>query len=296
MQRATAAILTALGVVVLVFLALRLVPGDPVDLMLGESATPASREQLRHNLGLDQGLGAQFSGFVTRLAHGDLGQSLSRRQPVARLLAAALPNTALLAAAAMAFALALGVPLGTWAATRQGTRAGNVIFFGSIAVASFPVMWLGPLLVVAFALHWPWLPVSSFHHWSSLVLPALAAGLGLSAHLAQTTRAAVAETLARDFVRVALAKGMTPARALFRHALPVAAAPILTTATLELGHLLAGSIVLETIFNWPGLGRLAHEAILQRDYPTVQGVALVIALLNVALNMAVDAWNARLEP
>jgi peptide/nickel transport system permease protein len=172
-------------------------------------------------------------------------------------------------------------------------RAGLAL---STALLAMPVFWLGPLLVMALSLRWPWLPVSGFEEWNGLVLPTLAVGLGLTAVVAQTTRAAVAEILGAEYIRTARAKGATELRVLFRHALPAASAPILTVSFLQLGHLLAGAVVTETVFDWPGIGKLAYDAILTRDYPVVQSTVLCVALSYVFLNLATDSLNARLNP
>lgn len=278
----------AVGVAVLVFVALRAVPGDPAELMLGESASSASRAALRAELGLDQPLMRQFTHYFAGLARGNLGTSLTRHRPVARLIAETLPFTLLLAAAATVLANLVGIPAGALAAYRSRRLSGRAIFWLSIFASALPVFWLGPLLVIAFSLRWPWLPISGFHHLQGIVLPTIAIGAGLAAHVCQTTRAAVAETLGAEFIRTALAKGASERRALFFHVLPVAIRPVAAVSALQFGNLLAGAIVAETVFDWPGLGRLAHEALIQRDYPTVQGTVLVITLIYVGINTLTD--------
>ncbi|MBI3558453.1 MAG: ABC transporter permease [Deltaproteobacteria bacterium] len=282
------AAITILGVTLLVFLVLRVIPGDPVDLMLGESAAPASRAALRSKLELDLPLSRQLVHYARRLAHGDLGMSLTRGKPVTQLIGQTIPCTLLLAFSASAFANLLGIPAGVLAAYRPRRRVAKSIFAVSILASALPVFWLGPLLVIAFSLHWPWLPISAFGSWGGLILPTIAIGVGLAAHISQTTRAAVIEVLHSDFIRTARAKGNSEARVLFRHALPVASRPLLTVSALQFGHLLAGAVIAETVFDWPGLGKLAYDALMQRDYPTIQGTVLVVTLIYVGLNILTD--------
>lgn len=286
--RVTSSALTIAMITAVVFLSLRALPGDPVELMLGESAAPAHREELRAKLGLDQSLSAQTLQFTSRLAHGDLGESLTRHKPVTTLIARALPNTVVLALVTALAANLFGIPLGALAAFYRRESAGRLLFSTLVFLAALPVFWIAPLLIIAFALRWPWLPISSFQSWSGIILPAAAQALVAGSHLGQATRAAVLEALSGDYIRTAEAKGAGPWRVLFQHALPVAATPILTLSTLQLGHLLAGSVLVETIFDWPGIGKLLYDSILARDYPTVQGVVLVIAITYVLLNATVD--------
>lgn len=298
---AARAAVSAVGITVFVFLVLRLVPGDPVDLMLGEGTAATSRIRLRAELGLDQPLSAQLRHFVLSTIHGDLGQSLAFHKPVTKLIAETMPYTLSLALAAMVLANLCGVPLGAFLAYRPQKKRAIGIFFISIVAVSIPVFWLGPILVMAFSLHWPWLPFSSAAIAKAglpaiikaAILPLLATTLGLSAHLLQTSRAAVAEVLHTDFIRTAHAKGLSHARVLFRHALPAAAAPIITVSALQLGHLLAGAIVTEMLFDWPGLGKLLYDAIIRRDYPTVQGATFLVALSYIVINSLADLATKR---
>ncbi len=282
------AAVTILGVSFLVFLVLRIVPGDPVDLMLGETAAPTSRSALRAQLDLDKPIGEQFVHYVKGLAQGNLGVSLTRAKPVTKLIGQALPYTLLLALSASAFANLIGIPAGVFAAYRPRRRPAKSIFAASIIASALPVFWLGPLLVIAFALRWPWLPISAFSSWSGLLLPTVAVGVGGAAHISQTTRAAVMEVLQSDFIRTARAKGASDARVLFRHALPVASRPLITVSALQFGHLLAGAVITETVFDWPGLGKLTYDALMQRDYPTIQGSVLVVTIIYVVLNLLTD--------
>jgi peptide/nickel transport system permease protein len=287
---------TMLAAATLVFLLIHLVPGDPVDVMLGENAQPADREALRRTLGLDRPLAAQYAAFLAGLATGDLGRSLVHGTPVADLLAARFPATAELTMAALVVAVALALPLGLAAAARAGTwlDRGSVGF--ALLGVSVPSFWLGPMLIIVFAVHWRVLPVSGRGTWAHLVLPAVTLGFGMAAILTRMTRASVLECLGEDYVRTARAKGVGRAEILWRHALRNALGPVVTILGLQFGALLAGTVITETIFAWPGLGRLLIDAINQRDYPVVQGCILVIAASFVAANALADVVNAWLDP
>ena len=287
---------TMLAAATLVFALLHLVPGDPVDVMLGESAQAADREALRRTLGLDRPLPAQYAGFLRGLATADLGRSLVSGAPVADLLTARLPATAELTVAALLVAVALSFPLGLAAAARPGTwiDRGSVGF--ALLGVSMPSFWLGPMLIILFAIDLRWLPVSGRGTWAHLVLPAFTLGLGMAAILTRMTRASVLECLAEDYVRTARAKGVGRGAILLRHALRNALAPVVTILGLQFGALLAGTVITETIFAWPGLGRLLIDAINQRDYPVVQGCILAIAASFVAANALADLVNLWLDP
>jgi peptide/nickel transport system permease protein len=285
-----------LGVTTLVFLLIHLVPGDPVEVMLGEGASPADRESLRLALGLDRPLGEQYLTYLTRLAHLDLGRSLHEQRPVAGLLAERAWPTLELAAAALALALALAVPLGVLAARRPGGAIDSAAIGLSLLGAAIPSLWLGPLLILVFSLWLGWTPVGGREGWSSLVLPAVALGTGLAAVLARMVRASLLEALGEDYCRTARAKGLGPSAVLWRHALRNAALPVLTLAGLQLGALLGGAAIVETVFAWPGLGSLLVESIAERDYPVVQGCVLLVSLVYVAVNTATDALYGLLDP
>jgi len=287
---------TVLAAATLVFLLVHLVPGDPVEVMLGESARAADKAALRHALGLDRPLGEQYWRFLAGLARADLGRSLVTGRPVAGELARRIPATIELALAALALALALALPLGIAAAARPGTWLDRVSMGLALVGISVPSFWLGPMLMILFAIELRWLPVSGRGTWAQLVLPALTLGLGMSAILTRLTRASLLECVGEDYVRTARAKGVSRTRVLLRHALANALAPIVTVVGLQLGALLAGTVITETIFAWPGLGRLTIEAINQRDYPVVQGCILAIAVGFVTANALVDLAHAWLDP
>lgn len=287
---------TMLAAATLVFLLLHLVPGDPVDVMLGETAQAADREALRRTLGLDRPLLEQYGAFVRGIATGDLGKSLVHGTPVASLLAARFPATVELTVAALLIAIGLALPLGLAAAARPGTWVdrGSVGF--ALLGVSVPSFWLGPMLIILFAIDLRWLPVSGRGTWAHLVLPALTLGLGMASILTRMTRASVLECLGEDYVRTARAKGVSRMRILTRHALRNALAPVVTILGLQFGALLAGTVITETIFAWPGLGRLLIDAINQRDYPVVQGCILSIAATFVLANALADVVNGWLDP
>lgn len=284
------------GTATLVFLLLHAVPGDPVDVMLGETAEPAARAELRSRLALDRPLAEQYVGWLASVARGDLGASIRSGRPVAELVAERVPATFVLALAAIAVAASIGLPVGALAAARRGGTLDRLALGVSLAAVATPSFWIGPMLVLVFAVGLGWLPVAGSGTPAHLVLPALTLGAGMSGILVRMTRAALLETLADDYVRTARAKGASPARVLVRHALPNAASPILSVLGLQLGAALAGAVVTETIFAWPGLGRLVVEAIQARDYPVVQGAVLVIAAVTVLANLAAELAQAAIDP
>ncbi|MFN2376992.1 MAG: ABC transporter permease [Candidatus Binatia bacterium] len=296
LRRLASLLPTVFAAATLVFLLLHAVPGDPVDVMLGESAAPAARMELRQRLGLDRPLSVQYADYLAGAARGDLGVSVRSGRSVSGLVAERLPATALLAAAACFVAIAIGLPLGALAASHRGGRGDRVALAASLAAVATPSFWLGPMLVLLFSVQLGLLPVAGSGSFAHLVLPALTLGAGMSGILVRMTRAALLETLSDDYVRTALAKGASPSRVLLVHALPNAATPLLSVLGLQLGALLGGSVVTETIFAWPGLGRLVVEAIQARDYPVVQGAVLVIAVTTVLANLAAELAQALLDP
>jgi peptide/nickel transport system permease protein len=288
--------LRLLAIVTLVFLFIHLIPGDPIDVMLGESAVPADKEALRHALGLDRPLLEQYLRYLGGLLRGDLGESLAFRMPVWDLVAARYPATIELTIAATAIAVSTGVSLGILAAAYSGT----LIDRGSVVLAlvgvSVPNFALGPLLIATCSIGLGWLPVSGRGGVAHLVLPALTLGLSMAGILARMTRASLAEALHADYVRTAAAKGVPGWRVLVVHALSNALLPILTVAGLQFGTLLAGAIVTETIFAWPGIGRLTVQAITARDYPLVLGCVLGIGIGYMVINAATDLLYAMIDP
>lgn len=286
----------ALGVATLVFLLLHLAPGDPVEAMLGESASAADRAALRTAMGLDAPLPTQWLGYVRGLLHGDLGLALGSQHPVSGLILARLPQTALLAISALVLALALALPLGLRAALRPGGGWDRVTSALAVLGMSLPSFVLGPLLMMAFAVWLGWLPVSGSDEAATLVLPALTLGLALAAPLARMVRVAVGETLREPFILAAHARGLSGQRVLWRHALRNAALPVLTLVGMQLGALLGGAVVTEMVFGWAGIGQLVLEAIQRRDYPLVQGCVLTISLSYVAINLLTDVLYQVADP
>jgi peptide/nickel transport system permease protein len=294
--RLGSALVVMLGVCTLVFLLIHLVPGDPVEAMLGESARPADRAALRSSLGLDRPLAHQYLGYLGGLARLDLGESFLDRRPVAQVLAERIPATLELTAAALALALALALPLGVAAARRRGSWLDSGAMGVSLLGVSIPNFWLGPLLILVFSLWLGWTPVSGREGPASLVLPAATLGTGLAAVLARMVRSSVLEVLGEDYVRTARAKGLSESAVLWGHALRNAWLPVLTLLGLQLGGLLGGAVITETVFAWPGLGSLLVEAIQGRDYPVVQGCVLLISLAYVLVNTLTDLVYAWVDP
>jgi ABC-type dipeptide/oligopeptide/nickel transport system permease component len=287
---------TVLGVLTLVFFLVHLIPGDPVELMLGETASRADLSQLRADLGLDRPLGEQYARFLGGLARGDLGRSFFYRKPVLAVIGGALPATALLAAAAMAVAILVAIPLGVLAAVRRDSAVDRLAMLGSLVGVSMPNFWLGPLLIILFSFRLGWLPVSGREGPASLVLPAATLGFALAAILARMTRASMLDVLGEDFLRTARAKGVRERVVIYRHALRNALLPVVTIVGLQFGVLLSGAVVTENVFAWPGVGTLLIQAITARDYPLVQGCVLVISLCYVAVNFLTDALYSVIDP
>ena len=287
---------TVLGVATVVFALIHVMPGDPVEVMLGETASVADRDVLRQRLGLDAPLPVQYRRFLTGLVRGDLGRSIHSGQPVATLMAQRIPATAVLTFAALAVALLAAVPAGLAAAAHPRGVVDRITLTASLFGVAMPNFWLGPLLILAFSLHLRWLPVSGTGSIAHVILPAVTLGLGMAGILTRLVRSTVIETLSEDYVRTARAKGASPTAVLYRHAFGNALTPLLSVVGLQLGALLAGSVITETIFSWPGIGRLTVQAIQTRDYPVVQGCVLVIALSYVLVNLATDVGHTWANP
>jgi peptide/nickel transport system permease protein len=296
LTRMFSAFIGLLGVLTLVFLLIHIIPGDPVDVMLGESALPADRDALRQTIGLDLPLYQQWWNYVQALARLDFGHSLFSGRPIVDILLERIPATLYLSLAALVVAITLAFPLGLLAAVRQHT----VLDYGAMGFAlggiSIPNFWLGPMLVLVGSLWLGWFPVSGQEGWNSVILPALTLGTAMAAILARMIRSSVLEILGEDFLRTAQAKGLSPSRALLRHALPNALLPVLTLLGLQLGGLLSGAIITETVFAWPGVGLLIIEAIQQRDYPIVQAAVLCISVTYILVNVLTDICYAWLDP
>jgi len=285
-----------IGVLCLTFALLHMVPGDPVDVMLGESASPADRELLKVQLGLDQPLYMQFGQYVSNILKGDFGVSIHTQTPITQLLAQAYPATLILAFTALSIGLLIGIPLGIWSALKAGHWQDIMVTMVSIRLAAMPAFWLGPVLMLVFAVWLGWLPVSGMGSPASIILPAVTLGLGLSAILTRMTRTSLMEVLNEDYIRTARAKGMSERQVLLKHALRAALLPLVTIVGLQMGSLLAGAVITETIFSWNGIGRLLVDSIEKRDYPVTQACVLVIALSYVLINQATDLAYRWLDP
>ena len=296
LQRLAQAVPIAFLVATLVFSLIHLIPGDPVELMLGDGAQQADVAALREKLGLERPLWEQYLKFMTGLFRGDMGASLHYGRPVRELLLQHFPATLELALASMLIALAIAVPLGTLAALRRDGWIDHLSRFLSLSGVSMPNFWLGPMLILLFAIYWNLLPVSGKAGFSSLILPSITLGTALSGLLTRMVRSSLAEELHKPYLVTARSKGLAWVRAVLRHALKNALIPVVTIVGLQFGALLTGAIITETIFSWPGLGRLLIQAIRLRDYPLVQGGVLVIALTYVLVNLLTDLVYAVLDP
>ena len=285
-----------LGVATLVFSLIHLIPGDPAQAMLGEAAAQSDVVELRRRLGLDRPLLEQYGAFLRGLVKGDLGTSLRTGMPVTDQIVERMPATFELAAAAMLVAIAFSMPLGIVAAVRRGTAVDHAAMTLSLTGVSVPNFWLGPLLAIVFAVELGWLPVSGRGTWAHLVLPAISLGAALAAILARMTRATMLEELREQYVQAARARGVSRARAILRHAFRNSLIPVVTLVGLQFGAVLTGAVITETIFAWPGIGRLLIQSIGFRDYPLVQGCILLIALTYVGVNLLTDLIYGVLDP
>jgi peptide/nickel transport system permease protein len=295
-SRLVMALWVVIGVTSVVFFLIHWIPGDPVDVMLGESASGADREALRHALGLDRPLPAQWWQFMRGVFSLDLQDSIYHREPVSDLLARRFPATLQLTVWAFLIAVLLALPLGILAAARQGSVVDSAAMSFSLLGVSIPNFWLGPLLVLVFSVSLGWLPVSGRSGAASVVLPAITLGTSLAAVLSRMVRSSLLEVFGEDYIRTARAKGLSPTRILLRHALRNAWLPVLTLLGIQLGALLGGAVVTEAVFDWPGLGTLLVESIQRRDYPLVQGCVLLISLTYVVINLCTDLLYGWIDP
>jgi len=282
---------------ILVTLLIHAVPGDPVQIMYAQSqgTTPAQIEEVRRSLGLDRPIPVQYVMFMERLLQGDLGNTIRGGQPVLDVILQRLPNTLLLACAAMFIAVLVGVPIGFFAAYREGSITDVALMMLAIAGISMPHFWLGLILLFLFALNLGWLPVSG-NGWLNLILPALTLGLSNAAIFARLTRSSMIDVMNQDFVQTAFAKGLPKHLVLRRHVLRAGLLPVVTMMGLQFAFMMGGAIVVENIFSWNGVGRMAVEAIFQRDYPIIQGFILTFSVVVVVVAIAIDALYAVLDP
>jgi ABC-type dipeptide/oligopeptide/nickel transport system permease component len=287
---------TLAGVLVVVFLLLYVAPGDPVQAMVGERADPATIARLRAELRLDDPLPAQFLHYASGVLQGDLGRSYVTNRPIILDIAERFPRTVLLATAAMLLATISGITIGVLAAVRPNGWFDRLALASTYLGISFPVYWIGLLLIVLFAVTLRWLPASGYGSIEFLILPALALGSRSIAYLARVTRSSMLEVMGADFVRTARAKGLTESGVILRHALRNALIPVITVIGLDFGAYLTGSILTETIFSWPGIGRYVVMAISRRDLPAVQGAVLFLSVVFVLVNLVTDLAYQKADP
>jgi peptide/nickel transport system permease protein len=287
---------TLFGALTLVFFLINLVPGDPVEVMLGETASAADKEELRRQLGLDQPVLTRYSGFLADLSRGDLGYSLYENAEVAKLIAARLPATLELTICSMIVAIIISFPLAILAALRPGTWIDRLALFFSLLGLSIPNFWLGPMLMILVSIQLGWLPVSGRGGLSHMILPSLTLGMAMAAILTRILRISLLRIVNLDFIKTARAKGLDEAIVWLKHMLRNALIPIISIMGLQFGSLLAGSIITETIFSWPGIGRLTVQAIQTRDYPLVQGCMLIVATGYLAVNFITDLAYGIIDP
>lgn len=295
-KRLTNFLTVTFGVLLLTFLLIHLVPGDPVEVMLGESASSADRATLRAELGLDQPLLQQFGTYLSKLAHGDLGHSIHTKTSIAELIHIRYPATLKLALLSLVIGLAIGIPLGIFSALKAGRWQDILVTIVSVRLAAMPAFWLGPVLMLVFAVWLGWLPVSGMETNASIILPAVTLGFGLSAILTRMTRTSLLEVLNDDYIRTARAKGLSERVVILHHAMRAALLPIITIVGLQMGSLLAGAVITETVFSWDGIGRLLVESIEKRDYPVTQACVLVVALSYVVVNLCTDLLYKLVDP
>jgi ABC-type dipeptide/oligopeptide/nickel transport system permease component len=295
LRRLLQTVLVVLGVSALAFGSMFL-SGDPTMVMASESWTRDQIAEFRHQMGFDRPWLVQYLDFLSRAVRGDFGVSLRQQQPVFRLLLQRMPATLELATAAMLIALGIGIPAGIIAATRRNTVVDRLLMVGALLGQSMPVFWLGLLLAMIFAVSLGWFPVAGRGGWNHLVLPAVSLGLFSVAYNARMTRSAILEVLGQDYIRTAQAKGVSWRRVLTRHALRNALIPVVTVAGLQFGGLLGGAVITESIFAWPGVGRLTIQAIQGKDLPLVQASVTVLATIFVVLNLFIDLLYAVMDP
>lgn len=295
-KRLIMAIPTALGVVSLVFLLQPLIPGDPVDFLLGEQVTLADREELRRAYDLDKPLIQQYLIFLSKLTRGDMRRSIITGQPVAKMIVSRYPATLELALASMLVAVALAVPLGVISALKRNTLVDKLSMTGALLGISIPNFWLGPMLIIVFAIKLNLLPVSGRGGPQHLILPALTLGTAMAAILTRMTRSSMLDVINEDYIRTARAKGLKESATIFKHALRNALVPVITIAGMQFGALLAGAVITETIFSWPGIGRLLITAVNSRDFPLLQGCTIAIGLSFVLVNIITDILYVVVDP
>ncbi len=288
--------LTLAGVSVLVFVILRVLPGDPAKMLLPDGAPQSAVDELNRQLGLHEPLHVQYALFLRSVFRGDFGQSFQYRAPALQVVTERLAATVQLALAALLITVAVGVSLGIVAAVRRGTRYDYASTVLAVLGQSLPNFWLGIMLILLFGVALRWLPTSGFESWRHLILPAVTLAAFPMALVARLTRSSMLEILGRDFIRTGRAKGLAERAVILRHALRNAAVPLLTVLGLQIGTLLGGAVITESVFAWPGMGKLVVDAIFFRDFPVVQTVLILSATLFVVINLLVDLLYTVIDP
>jgi len=284
------------GISILLFFMLRMLPGDPAQVLAGQMASPEEIETIRKQLGLDRPVYEQYLSYLGRLVRLDLGRSARTQNPVIEEIWARLPNTALLAVVAIGLACLFGIPAGVISAVRPYTWVDYAVTMGALFGISMPVFWLGLMLVVVFAVVLRWLPAGGTGSWQHVVLPSVTLASFVVAFIARMTRSTMLETLSMDYISTARSKGLKEEVVVIKHALRNALIPIVTVVGLQFGLLLGGAVLTETVFAWPGIGRLIVDSILARDYPVIQGTILIFGLLYILVNLAVDILYVVIDP
>ncbi len=295
-RRLLLAVPVLIGVSMLVFSIIRFIPGDPARAIAGVHASPQYIEQVRKELLLDEGLHVQYFVYMGNLLQGDMGRSTFTRRPVTVELMQRFPNTLLLAASAMVIASFIGLSAGIISATRRYSLFDNFSMLAALVGVAAPVFWLGVMFQLLFSVQLGWLPSGGIGTWKHLVLPALTLGLATAALIARITRSSMLEVLRQDYITTARSKGLIERVVIYKHALKNALIPVVTVMGLQFGTLLGGAVLTETVFSWPGIGRLMVDSILARDYPVVQGAVLLLAVFFVLINLVVDIIYAFLDP
>ncbi|MEJ2165515.1 MAG: ABC transporter permease [Desulfobacterales bacterium] len=285
-----------IGISLLLFFMLRMLPGDPAQVLAGQMATPEEIENIRQQLGLDRPIYEQYAAYLGRLARFDLGRSARTQNPVTQEIWARLPNTLLLAVVAIMLACLFGIPAGIISAVRPYSWIDYLVTTSALFGMSMPVFWLGLMLVVVFSVILKWLPAGGTGSWQNVILPSVTLAAFVVAFIARMTRSTMLETLSQDFTTTARSKGLQEWVVVIKHAFKNAMIPIITVVGLQFGLLLGGAVLTETVFAWPGLGRLIVDSILARDYPVIQGAILIFGLLYIMVNLFVDLIYALVDP
>lgn len=296
LKRLLSTVPVLIGISLLLFFMLRMLPGDPAQVLAGQMATPEEVENIRHQLGLDRPIFTQYAFFLGRLVRFDLGRSARTQNPVSQEIWARLPNTMLLAIVAITLACLFGIPAGIISAVRPYSWLDYLVTSMALFGISMPVFWLGLMLVVVFSIMLKWLPAGGSGSWEHVILPSVTLAAFVVAFIARMTRSSMLEVLSQDYTTTARSKGLKEQVIIVKHALKNALIPIITVVGLQFGLLLGGAVLTETVFAWPGLGRLIVDSILARDYPVIQGAILVFGLLYILVNLIVDLLYACVDP